>query len=145
MKTIKFYHEFEEYGFLSNYYSVDILIDGIIYKSSEHYYQSQKTLDPEQERLIINAETPEEAKKRGNSPDLVRRPDWDTRKVIAMRRALEAKFTQNPELREQLLETADAVLIENSEVDYYWGIGADGSGKSMLGKLLMERRTELQK
>jgi hypothetical protein len=27
--------------------------------------------------------------------------------------------------------------------DYYWGIGVDGSGKNMLGKLLMEVRQAL--
>ncbi len=61
-----------------------------------------------------------------------------------MREALTAKFRQNPELLEQLLATGDAELVENSPVDYFWGIGADGSGKNTLGKLLMEVRAALR-
>jgi predicted NAD-dependent protein-ADP-ribosyltransferase YbiA (DUF1768 family) len=33
--------------------------------------------------------------------------------------------------------------MEDSKKDYYWGIGADGTGKSMLGRLLMELRSSL--
>ena len=44
-----------------------------------------------------------------------------------------------------LLSTGERKLIEDSPVDYYWGCGEDGSGVNMLGKLLMELRTELQK
>jgi ribA/ribD-fused uncharacterized protein len=59
-----------------------------------------------------------------------------------MKRALEEKFAQHGKLREILLATGDAVLMENSQEDYFWGIGANGTGKSMLGKLLMDIREE---
>jgi ribA/ribD-fused uncharacterized protein len=143
MEEIKFYNEYEAFGFLSNYYPVIIKIDGITYKSVEHYYQSQKTLDREWIQKITIAETCDEAKKTGNSEDLPRRPDWDTWKLTAMRQGLRAKFTQHQELQEQLLNTGNALLLENSETDYFWGIGREGTGKSMLGKLLMELRNEL--
>jgi predicted NAD-dependent protein-ADP-ribosyltransferase YbiA (DUF1768 family) len=42
------------------------------------------------------------------------------------------------------MDTGTEELIEDSPVDYYWGCGADGSGKNMLGKLLMELREELK-
>jgi len=43
-----------------------------------------------------------------------------------------------------LLSTGDEQIIENSPIDYYWGCGADGSGKNMLGQVLMEIREILR-
>jgi len=36
------------------------------------------------------------------------------------------------------------MFLATSNNGYYWGIGADGSGKNMLGKILMEIRDELR-
>jgi ribA/ribD-fused uncharacterized protein len=60
-----------------------------------------------------------------------------------MREALRAKFTQNLDLKKILLETGDAILVEYTKNDNHWGDSGDGSGKNMLGKLLMEVREEL--
>ncbi|QQO08379.1 NADAR family protein [Breznakiella homolactica] len=144
MDAVKFYYEYKEHGYLSNYFVIDISVDGEVYRSVEHYYQSQKTLDPEMADRIKNAPTCDDAKTLGNSPGLVLREDWGTYKVDVMRKALEAKFTQHVAMKRQLLDTGDAVLMEDSQKDYFWGIGADGTGKSMLGKLLMELRSELR-
>ena len=59
---------------------------------------------------------------------------------------MRAKFTQNPKLKEQLLSTGDAILIEgNTWNDRYWGVDASsGVGKNHLGKLLMKIRSELK-
>jgi predicted NAD-dependent protein-ADP-ribosyltransferase YbiA (DUF1768 family) len=43
-----------------------------------------------------------------------------------------------------LLETGDREIIENSPVDSYWGIGPDGRGENMVGKILMRLRKELK-
>jgi ribA/ribD-fused uncharacterized protein len=144
MKEIKFYNEWEEYGCLANYFMADMIIDGIRYPSVEHYYQSKKTTDPQKEKAIRSAASCNEAKKLGNSPELALYDDWSTRKITVMKRALEEKFAQHGELREVLLSTGNAVLMENSQEDYFWGIGTDGSGKSMLGKLLMDIRSRLR-
>ena len=47
------------------------------------------------------------------------------------------KFTQHKDLKEQLLATGDATLIEDTEIDSVWANGGDGSGMNMLGVLLM--------
>jgi len=57
--------------------------------------------------------------------------------------ALRAKFTQNEKLKELLLSTGDKVIVENAPNDYQWGIGADGTGKNLLGLALMEVRKEI--
>jgi N-glycosidase YbiA len=61
-----------------------------------------------------------------------------------MRQALRAKFTQHPDIQKILLETGNEELIENTTKDHYWGCGSTGTGKNMLGKLLMELRDELR-
>jgi len=51
-----------------------------------------------------------------------------------------AKFEQHAGLRELLLSTGEAKLVEHTERDDYWGDGGDGSGRNGLGRLLMEVR-----
>ena len=50
-----------------------------------------------------------------------------------MHEAVLAKFTQHADLREILLATGDARIVEHTENDAYWGDGGDGSGKNRLG------------
>lgn len=61
-----------------------------------------------------------------------------------MPEAVLAKFTQHEEIRTVLLSTGEAVLIEHTRNDDYWGDGGDGHGKNMLGKVLMCVRDELR-
>jgi predicted NAD-dependent protein-ADP-ribosyltransferase YbiA (DUF1768 family) len=42
------------------------------------------------------------------------------------------------------METGDATLIEHTANDSYWADGGDGSGKNMLGIILMEVRNKLR-
>ncbi len=64
-----------------------------------------------------------------------------------MRGVLRAKFTQHQDLRELLLSTGDARLVESAKTDNpvnrLWG-EVNGKGKNMLGVLLMELRSELR-
>jgi N-glycosidase YbiA len=46
-------------------------------------------------------------------------------------------------LARRLLDTGDAVLVERTAHDAYWGDGGDGSGQNRLGALLMRLRDEL--
>ena len=71
------------------------------------------------------------------------RRDWESVKVGIMRQAVRAKFTQHEDLKQLLLATGESKLVEHTENDDYWGDGGDGSGKNMLGRILMEIRKEL--
>jgi ribA/ribD-fused uncharacterized protein len=72
------------------------------------------------------------------------RRDWESVKEQVMLEALRAKFTQHDDLKAILLGTGDAVLVEHTAKDSYWGDGGDGSGKNRLGQLLMRVRDELR-
>ena len=57
--------------------------------------------------------------------------------------AVLAKFQNNKDLAELLLATGDAMLVEHTGKDAYWGDGGDGSGLNRLGGILMRVREEL--
>lgn len=70
-------------------------------------------------------------------------PDWNTKKLQVMKMTLMAKFEQNADLKKLLLSTGNSVLVEDSPKDYFWGVGKNKTGQNMLGKLLMEVKSEL--
>ena len=61
-----------------------------------------------------------------------------------MQKAVLRKFETHGDIREILLSTKDAEIVENSPTDYYWGCGANGTGKNKLGIILMEVREILR-
>ena len=63
--------------------------------------------------------------------------------MSVMREALDAKFRQHPGLATLLIATGEAALVEHTENDDYWADGGDGSGKNMLGRLLVDVRAAL--
>lgn len=65
-----------------------------------------------------------------------KRIDWENIKNQVMWKALVAKFSQHEVLKQLLLSTGNRTLIEDSPHDSYWGIGNDGKGLNMLGKML---------
>lgn len=73
-------------------------------------------------------------------------PGWSRTKFDRMRGVLYAKFTQHADLRELLLSTGSARLVESAtvdnEVNRLWG-EVNGVGRNMLGQLLMELRGRL--
>jgi predicted NAD-dependent protein-ADP-ribosyltransferase YbiA (DUF1768 family) len=40
--------------------------------------------------------------------------------------------------------TGEAPLVEESPTDSFWGVGTKGTGKNMLGTLLMQVRRQLR-
>jgi N-glycosidase YbiA len=143
-KVINFYSTKDAYGCFSNFSRHHLFLKDKTWKTSEHYFQAQKFAGTEYEEKVRLAPTPMEAANLGRNRKFPLRKDWETIKDDIMREALKAKFTQNKDLKDILLETGDAELIEHTANDGYWADGGDGSGKNMLGILLMELREELK-
>ncbi|MTJ14527.1 NADAR family protein [Anabaena sp. UHCC 0187] len=142
--TIYFYSTREEYGCFSNFSSHGFVLDELYWSTSEHYFQAQKFLGtPHLEKLRL-VKTPKEAAKMGRQRTLPLRPDWEEVKDNIMRNAVLCKFSTHADIKEILLSTDKEELVENSPIDYYWGCGADGSGKNMLGIILMAVREQLK-
>lgn len=143
MEMIKFYSVNDEYGELSNFALYPINLDGKLWPTTEHYFQAQKFTDTAYQEKIRKATSPMLAAALGRDRKQKIRKDWDTAKNNVMKKALLAKFTQHPLLRELLLSTENAKLVEHTENDNYWGNGGDGKGKNMLGQILMQVRKGL--
>ncbi|MBT3014018.1 MAG: NADAR family protein [Candidatus Thiodiazotropha sp. (ex Lucina aurantia)] len=141
--TIYFYTTNKQYGEFSNFSKHGIELDGLWWKTTEHYFQAQKFSDPEYREKIRLAPDPKAAANLGRSRKVPIRKDWESVKDDVMRMAVQKKFTTHPELRELLVSTGAENIVENAPGDYYWGCGADGSGKNMLGIILQEVRDEL--
>ncbi len=144
-KSIYFYHQDRAYGFFSNFSQHAIFLNGHQWPTSEHYFQAQKFAGTPHESTIRNAISPGLAAKLGRDRSRPLRQDWEEVKNDVMRQALNAKFTQHQDLRQKLIATGSAKLIEHTPNDSYWGDGGDGSGSNMLGRLLMEIRSRLIK
>lgn len=143
-KVINFYSTKDDYGCFSNFSRHKLFLKDKSWKTSEHYFQAQKFVGTSHEEELRLADSPMEVAKMGRDRKRPLRKDWETAKDDIMREALKAKFTQNKDLKKILLETDDAELVEHTANDNYWGDGGNGSGKNMLGKLLMELREELK-
>lgn len=146
---IHFYRANEKpYGAFSNLYKRSIVFDGRAYLTSEHAYQAGKAAKESVREWILSAPSPSLVAMAAHGLytwDIV--PDWSKVKFDRMRAVLRAKFTQHQDLRDLLLSTGNARLVESAKTDSavnrLWG-EVNGKGKNMLGLLLMELRSELQ-
>lgn len=142
--TIYFYSTRDKYGCFSNFSRHGFELDGVWWISSEHYFQAQKFPGTPHLEEIRQAKTPKEAAKMGRERSRPLRPDWEQVKDEIMRQAVLRKFETHADIREVLLSTGDKLIVEQSPTDYYWGCGADGSGKNQLGVILIEVREVLR-
>jgi N-glycosidase YbiA len=141
---INFYLRNEPYGEFSNFAPYRIHLDGKTWPTSEHYFQAMKFLDEANQTAVGHAKTPKIAAEMGRDRKRPLREDWESVKNEIMKNAVRAKFTQHEDLKKLLIETGDATLVEHTKNDSYWGDGGDGSGKNMLGIILMQVRDELR-
>jgi hypothetical protein len=150
-EVIEFYTTKGPCGFLTNFSPHPIVWGGRTYPTQEHLYQARKAESDGDHEAIRTAPRPRLAMENGRL--MVRRRDWEWPDVWpdgaielvkdrVMFEGLYLKVAQNPELREPLLATGDALLVEQSPEDDYWGIAFEkgGTGKNKLGQLWMQVR-----
>lgn len=150
MEEISFYRASEKpYGVFSNLYKREIAFEGEVFATSEHAYQAGKARKPAVKKWLMDAPSPSLLAMAAHGLyywDVA--PGWSKIKFDRMRAVLRAKFTQHDDLKEILLGTGDARLVESATVDNpvnrLWG-EVNGVGKNTLGILLMELRSELRK
>jgi len=146
---IRFYRSNEKpYGVFSNLFRRSILFENREFATAEHAYQAGKAKRAEVRDWILNAPTPSLVAMAAHGLytwEIV--PNWSEIKYDRMRKVLRAKFSQHEDLRDILLSTGNARLVEvgrvDSPVNRIWG-EINGKGQNMLGLLLMELRDELK-
>ncbi len=143
---------------LSQWYDCHFEVDGVQYHTTEQYMMASKARlfnDEEVCREIMNANHPHDYKKLGRMVHGFESEPWDSRKSEIVVEGNKAKFSQNPDLKDFLLSTGDAILVEASPYDKIWGIGLDREtamkvtvdqwqGENLLGCALMEVRDWLR-
>ncbi|KAI4518451.1 DUF1768-domain-containing protein [Schizophyllum commune Loenen D] len=145
-QRIYFYNKHAPHYSFTNFSPHSVRYKGKRYPTSEHLYQAFKFMKhkpylAEHIRTCSSAPLRALIEARRFGPE--KRRDWEEKKVEKMEKALWYKFTQHLDLWQELVNTGDAELVENSPYDWFWGIGQDGKGRNELGKALMRLRKEL--
>ena len=144
-------------GIYSQWNKSDFTIDGMKFTTAEQYMMYKKALlfeDEEVANAIMRTNNPREQKALGRK---VRGFDADVWNAVCRDYVYEAnyaKFTQDPNLMEQLMATGDKEIVEASPKDRIWGIGlhyddervhdkSQWQGKNWLGEAIMRARTQI--
>jgi len=138
----------KEVRFLSSFSAHSIVINGKIYETTEHYFQSAKFFhtDPEWAEEVRKANGPKLSAKLGRSRDHKIDENWDKcLAMLNMEKALIAKSQQHQEVMDQLMATGDSYIVERADWDSIWGDGPYKCGKNQLGRLWMKVRSDLRK
>ncbi len=155
---MKFYDLENENDYLSKWYVSPFELDGIRFCCMEQYIMYRKAeifRDEDAKAAILATEDPIEMKRLGRTVKDFDIRMWDGRCQLVVFTGLMAQFTQNKELREQLLSTGDVTLVECSPTDERWGIAVPlederrlnpdfWTGANLLGYTLMEVREQLK-
>ncbi len=166
MSGLHFYRANEKpYGAFSNLYRREITINGVIFATVEHAYQSLKPRDPRVRDWLLAAPAPSLVALAAHvlpsdeaDPTMVMsrtgeallgfhtRPGWSRLRYPWMMECLRAKFSQHGDLCALLLETGDRQIVEAGKIDdeagRRWGI-VNGRGQNYLGRMLMRLRAEM--
>jgi len=129
--------------YLSPFSAHEVTIDGVTYKTAEHAYQALRML-PEVQSSVAESPSPLDAWRIAQRYKDEGKLNPSKDKDELMEKVFRAKLEQHSDIKEILLESGDRELLKVYDTDYYWGIGADGSGENKMGKLWMKLRDELK-
>lgn len=146
-------------GTFSQWAPSKFVIDGVEFNTCEQYMMYKKALmfhDYDSAKKIMNTTSPKEQKALGREVKGFKDDVWIKycRKIVYD--ANVAKFTQNPEMLKELMDTGGAEMVEASPYDKRWGIGLSADnpfaqdkstwqGLNWLGEALTQVRSDLRK
>ena len=145
-------------GIYSQWHKANMTIDKIEYNSCEQYMMHQKALlfgDEETAELIMLEKNPKEQKKFGRMVKGFDKFTWDKNSLAIVYEGNLAKFSQNEDLKKEMLATGNRFFVEASPFDSIWGIGMDENapgvedpsywlGLNLLGQALTLVKNELR-
>jgi len=144
-------------GSLSQWFEAPFVVDGVRYRTAEHWMMAEKARlfgDADAEIAAIEAANPALAKAAGRTVRDFDDAVWERERFEIVVRGNTHKFAAHSEMREYLVRTRSRVLVEASPRDRVWGIGmgaknenaenpAAWRGLNLLGFALMEARDRL--
>lgn len=159
MSIICFHNPDEENGFLSNWFLAFFCLNDMKFSSVEQYMMYSKARcfkDIVVAEQIMKTNDVATIKSLGRSVSHYDDVIWSQVREKIVFDAVKAKFSQNADLQQLLLNTGDAILAECAVKDLIWGIGLSMKdpnrfdmnkwrGENLLGKVLMKVREILRK
>lgn len=144
---------------LSQWWPSPFSIDDTDFPTAIHFMMACKARmfgDENAVDRILSTAAPKVAFTVGRQVKGFDREVWESKREQIVMEGNVAKFSQDPELSDYLLETGDNVLIFANPTDKIWGTGVDAldlrsryperwRGLNLLGFLLMELRSQLSK
>ncbi len=145
-------------GTFSQWATSPFKIDGVAFNTCEQYMMYKKALlfhDYTQAERIMGTSNPRSQKQLGREVNGFQKDRWERYCKGYFFDANYAKFTQNPKMLQELLETEGTSLVEASPKDNIWGIGLaeddpkaqnrdTWEGTNWLGEVLNAVRKEIQ-
>jgi ribA/ribD-fused uncharacterized protein len=141
-------------GFMSQWVGKPFTADNTVYKTAEHYMTAKKAEcfgDEKSLQAILLTKSPRAAKAIGREVVNYNDKVWSEKRYQIIVDGNIQKFTQDTEFQNQLIGTANKVLVEASPEDSIWGIKMSENdpkihdprnwqGQNLLGFALMEVR-----
>jgi ribA/ribD-fused uncharacterized protein len=136
----------DPWGIFGNFSPTPIIINNVVFKTSELLFQLMKFKDEEPVIAVYNANNPKMTTKHWEKTH--RREDWGKMIVDAMKFCLTQKYEQSEEFRQELERSKGKYIVEDQtsflkKTPDTWGVkqqGDDFVGPNLLGRLLMELR-----
>lgn len=145
-------------GWPSQWCKSTFRVDGVTYNCCEQFMMAEKARlfgDSETLSHILRTKSPREQKALGRRVANFDADAWTRACREIVHRGNLARFTQNPDLRQRLLDTGQKTIVEASPKDPIWGIGLAASdprahdpaqwlGTNWLGIALMQVRQNIR-
>ena len=130
---------------LNNWSAHRVKLWGKEFQTAEAAYQFAKFREtaPTVAKQIANAPSPYAVFQISRANRHYTPNDWDEHKIEVMTEVVRAKLMQNKDVWERLLATSKKLIVENSPVDDFWGLGPDQKGQNHLGNIWMQLRGEI--
>jgi ribA/ribD-fused uncharacterized protein len=150
-------HRREPDGVFSQWWPCRFEVDGQLYSTAEQFMMAGKArlfADADALAAILAESDPAGCKKLGRTVRGFHEASWARARFGLVVDGNLAKFGQSDHLRDVLLSTGDAILVEASPTDRIWGIGLRASdpraldprtwrGTNLLGFALVRTRSVL--
>jgi len=141
-------------GIYSQWYTSLVTIDGMTFNCMEQWMMYNKAKlfkDNEMIGSIMSTDSPRLQKKYGREVRNFNAKKWEKVAFDIVKKGNYEKFTQHKDLKKQLLDTGNRIIVEASPVDKIWGIGMaemdpgvedskNWRGQNLLGKAITEVR-----
>lgn len=147
------------WGSIYSQWSKNSFSDGTnTFTTAEQYMMFNKALlfrDTDVANQILKTNDPKKQKALGRQVKGFNDTEWNKQKFEIVVKGNFLKFSQNEELKKELLATGDKVLVEGSPYDAIWGVALkydnpkildenNWKGENLLGKALMQVRDQLK-